>query len=107
MLVNKLIYIYNYTYMLLYYICFCFVQIDDGLRLQVDDIDNLGKQVKEISVELDIKKEMRNRVTLGELTIIKRKPWRNIIKIVDNPLSEWKKPQFKYRRQALDLTLLG
>ena len=64
-------------------------QIDDGLRLQTDDIEMLGKQVKEISVELDIKKEMRNRVTMGELTITKRKPWRNIIKIVDDPLSEW------------------
>ena len=83
------------------------IQIDDGLRLQSDDIQSLGKQVKEISVELDIKKEMRNRVTLGELTIIKRKPWRNIIKIVDNPLSQWKKPQYKYRRQALDFTMLG
>ena len=73
----------------------------------MDDIDLLLKQSKEISVELDIKKEMRNRVTLGELTIIKRRPWRNIIKIVDDPLSEWKKPQFKYRRQALDFTMLG
>lgn len=81
-------------------------KIDDGLRLQMDDIDLLLKQAKEISVELDIKKEMRNRVTLGELTIIKRKPWRNIIKIVDHPLSDWKKPQLKYRRQALDFTLL-
>ena len=73
----------------------------------MEDIERLGKQVKEISVELDIKKEMRNRVTLGELTIIKRKPWRNIIKIVDNPLSQWKKPQYKYRRQAVDFTMLG
>ena len=75
--------------------------------MQMDDLELVGKQVKEISVELDIKKEMRNRVTLGELTIIKRKPWRNIIKIVDNPLSDWKKPQLKYRRQALDFTILG
>ena len=64
-------------------------QIDDGIRMQTDDIEMLGKQMKEISVELDIKKEMRNRVTMGELNITKRKPWRNIIKIVDDPLSEW------------------
>ena len=83
------------------------IQIDDGLRLQMDDVKSLGKQVKEISVELDIKKELRNRVTVGELTNIKKKPWRNIIKIVDNPLSQWKKPQYKYRRQALDFRMLG
>ena len=83
------------------------MQIDDGLRLQSDDIENVGKQVKEISVELDIKKEMKNRVTLGELTVIKRKPWRNIIKVVDNPNSDWKKPRGRYRREALDFTILG
>ena len=83
------------------------IQIDDGLRLQVDDIENLGKQVKEISVTLDIKKEKRNRVSLGELTVMKRRPLRSVIKVVDNPHSDWKKPRARYRRQGLDYTVLG
>ena len=82
-------------------------KIDDGLRLQCDDIENLNKEVKEISVTLDIKKERRNRVTLGELTVMKRRPSRSLIKVVDDPLSDWKKPRGRYRRQGLDYTVLG
>ena len=51
------------------FLCF---QIDDGLKMQTEDIENLAGRVAELSADLDIKKEMRNRVTLGELTVVKR-----------------------------------
>ena len=75
--------------------------------MQTEDIENLSSRVAELTAELNIKKEMRNRVSIGELTVVKRKPWRSTIKIVDDPQSPWKMPRQKFRRQALDYTILG
>ena len=75
--------------------------------MQTDDIENLSGRVAELTAELDIKKEMKNRVSIGELSVVKRKPWRSTIKIVDDPQSPWKMPRQKFRRQALDYTILG
>ena len=75
--------------------------------MQVEDIESINRQVGELSIQMDIKKEMRNRATIGELTVVKRRPWRSTIKIVDDPMSPWKRPRQKYTRQALDYTSLG
>ena len=75
--------------------------------MQAEDIESINRQVSELSIQMDIKKEMRNRATVGELTVVKRRPWRSTIKIVDDPLSPWKRPRQKYTRQALDYTILG
>ena len=75
--------------------------------MQTDDIENLSGRVAELTEELDIKKEMKNRVSIGELSVVKRKPWRSTIKIVDDTQSPWKMPRQKFRRQALDYTILG
>jgi len=81
-------------------------KINDGLNKQTEDIESISRQVKEIDLELDIKKEMRNRVTIGELTTTKTKPWRSFIKVVDDHTSNWKKPKPKFNRKALDFTML-
>ena len=75
--------------------------------MQTEDIENLSGRVAELTAELDIKKEMRNRASIGELTVVKKTPWRSTIKIVDDPQSPWKQPRHKFRRQALDYTILG
>ena len=75
--------------------------------MQTEDIENLSGRVSELTAELDIKKEMRNRASIGELTVVKKTPWRSTIKIVDDPQSPWKQPRHKFRRQALDYTILG
>ena len=82
-------------------------KIDDGLKMQTEDIENLSGRVAELTAELNIKKEMRNRVSIGEVSVVKRKPWRSTIKIVDDPQSPWKMPRQKFRRQAIDYTILG
>ena len=40
------------------------VQIDDGLRMQSEDLDTAAARVMELAAELDIKQEMRNRATV-------------------------------------------
>ena len=40
------------------------VQIDDGLRMQSEDLDTAAARVAELAAELDIKQEMRNRATV-------------------------------------------
>ena len=75
--------------------------------MQTEDIENLSGRVAELTAELDIKKEMRNRASIGELSVVKKTPWRSTIKIVDDPQSPWKQPRHKFRRQALDYTILG
>ena len=39
-------------------------QIDDGLRMQSEDLDTAAARVMELAAELDIKQEMRNRATV-------------------------------------------
>ena len=92
---------------LVFLYCQLTFKINDGLNKQTEDIESISRQVKEIDLELDIKKEMRNRVTIGELTTTKTKPWRSFIKVVDDHTSNWKKPKPKFNRKALDFTMLG
>ena len=73
--------------------------------MQTEDITNMSRRVREMSVELDIKNEKRNRATISELHVPRTMEWSSI-KIVDDPSSKWKNPRSKYRRQALDYSLL-
>ena len=46
------------------------VQIDDGLRMQSEDLDTAAARVMELAAELDIKQEMRNRATVRSSAFI-------------------------------------
>ena len=72
-----------------------------------EEIDILGGKVKELGVELDIKSEMRSRVNIGELTCATQRPDHSLIRAVEDHQSKWKKPQPRYRRQAVDYKKLG
>ena len=73
--------------------------------MQVEDVKNIERQVREIRTDLDIKNEKRNRATISELHVPRTRDW-STIKIVEDPGSKWKLPRSKYRRQALDFSLL-
>ena len=67
----------------------------------------MGGKVKELTVELDIKSEMRSRVSMGQLTCVTQKPDHSLTRIVDDHQSKWKRAQPRYRRQAVDYKRLG
>lgn len=81
-------------------------KIDDGLKMQIEDVDHLGRQVKEIALQTEMKKEMKNRLTMGDLSTPKKVPSRSTIKVVDDPHSHWKIPPPRFRRQELDYKIL-
>ena len=74
--------------------------------MQIEDVDNIARQLKEISLQVEMKKERKNRLGMGELSSLKKKPNWSVIKSVDDPNSHWKKPAARYRRQALDFKIL-
>ena len=74
--------------------------------MQVEDIERLGRHVKEISLQTEMKKEMKDRLTMGELSTPKKQPSWSTIRVVDDPHSHWKTPPPKFRRQELDFTIL-
>merc|ERR1719192_92060 len=81
-------------------------KIDDGLKLQCDDLDRLGSAVGELAIQLEMKREKKSRKIMSKLAQEKKEaPW-STIAVVDDPESPWKKVQPKYHRTPIDFTVL-
>lgn len=81
-------------------------KIDDGLKLQCDDLDRLGSAIGELGIQLEMKRERKSREIMSKLAQRKEEvPW-STIAVIEDPDSPWKKVPPKYHRTPIDFTIL-
>jgi len=81
-------------------------KIDEGLKLQCDDLDRLGSAIGEMGIQLEMKREKKSRVIMSKLAQHREEaPW-STIAVIEDPDSPWKKVPPKYHRTPIDFTIL-